>query len=179
MDGWYAVMTKPNSERFAELALQEASRGFTVYNPKVLRRVSHAGRVMSVARPFLPRYILVLADGRGVRGVRTAPGVAGVVCLGDRPALVRQSEIDAIKAREIVVLVKGKEERYVDLGGPALATDTRQFKTNELVRIGGGPFVGFNALFQCRDDAQRAFVFMDILGRKSRLSIELEHIEKL
>lgn len=172
MPNWFIACTKPNAEQYAACALQAPGRDFTVYAPKVLKRIAHAGRVSEVERPFLPRYIFVQDDGRSLRGVRTAPGVSNVMhgCEG-MPATVRQLEVDAIRARE----TRG----YVDLDAFLARTDTESFKKGEQLRIVEGPFASFNAIFQERDPHQRVVAFVNIFGQMTRATLDARQVERV
>lgn len=170
MQSWYIACTKPNAERYAAQVLSAKERGFTVYAPKVLTRISHAGRVSEVERPFLPRYIFVLNDGKSVRGIRAAPGVSSLMPGCDGPALASQIVIDAIKKRE----TKG----YVDLDVYLTKVDPRGFKKGQVLRVVEGPFSGFNAIFQERDPHNRVIAFIHIFGQSSKMTLEANQVER-
>ena len=155
---WHAVHTKPQLEVWARNNLEE--RGFETYLPCYLRQRRHARRTEIVPRPLFPRYLFVRADvdaGHRPR-VNTAPGVARLVSLGDRPAVVGDEIIAEIKAREA-------DDGYVRLGRG------RTFAEGDRVRIGGGALCDRVGLFQCAADNDRVIILLDLLGRRTRVKV--------
>lgn len=175
--------TKPNSEQTAVDALTASYRGFEVYYPKVIRRVSHAGRVRDVERPFLPRMIFVRDDGSRMHAVNSTPGISSVMRVGTEPALVRDWMLDEIRGREIAAPRPGKPDelgQYVDLGIRYIPGQCCNFKPGEEVRVIDGPFYGFNAIFEkSLDDVGRVGVALSLFGRYNYVCVDVDQLEKL
>lgn len=182
MGSWLVINTKPNSEKTAQAALSASYRNFDVYYPQMLRRISHAGRIRDVERPFLPRMIFVRDDGSQIRAICSAPGVSSVMRFGSEPAVLGDWVLDEIRKRETKALRPEKPSEfgvYVDLEirfQPELA---RRFEIGEEVRVADGPFRGFNAIFEAQDDQRRAHVAIEIFGRANRVRLDLDQLEKL
>lgn len=181
MGPWLVVNTKPNAESAAAAALSAPHRGFEVYYPQVIRRVSHAGRIRDVERPFLSRMLFVNDDGSQARSIGSCPGVSSIMRFGETLALLGDWALDLIRAREVLAPRpdKPKEIRgYIDLDTRYMPELAHKFETGEEVRVAGGPFYGFNAIFEAQDRC-RAEIAIEIFGRVNRVSIDLEQLEKL
>lgn len=182
MDSWLVINTKPNSEKTATAALSASHRNFDVYYPQMLRRISHAGRVRDVERPFLPRMIFVRDDGSQIRAICSAPGVSSVMKFGQEPALLGDWVLNEIRKRETDAPRPDKPNEtgsYVDLETRFQPELARRFETGEEVRVSSGPFSGFTAIFEKQSDQQRAKVAILIFSALSFCSMELNQLEKL
>lgn len=183
MGSWLVINTKPNSEKTATAALSASYRNFDVYYPQMLRRISHAGRVRDVERPFLPRMIFVRDDGSQIRAICSAPGVSSVMRFGSEPAVLKCWVLDEIRKRETCAPRPDKPResgRYVDLETRFQPEMARRFMVGEEIRIADGPFYGFNAIFEAAiDDQRRARVAIQIFGQVSRCSMDFNQLEKL
>ena len=96
MSDWLVAYTEPHCEakavRFGPLF------GLSCYCPQTYAD----GRRGRVNRPLFPGYLFVANSWAGAAAAaRSAIGIAGLVRLGDRPALVGQGAIDAVKIREV------------------------------------------------------------------------------
>lgn len=164
---WYVACTKPNAERYAFDALTAPCRQCTVYYPRVRATVTHAGRRVDTTRPFLPRYIFVQDDGRGVAHIRKAPGISSLPQVGSNFMSVRQSIIDQMMAREVLGLIQ--------LDG---ATAARGFERGRPIVVTSGPLQWRQGIFDHKlSGDQRAVVFFDIFGSSKGIEIDMNRLE--
>lgn len=177
---WLVINTKPNAERSAVAALSASYRGFEVYYPQVIRRISHAGSVRDVERPFLPRMLFVNDDGRRARAIGSCPGVSSIMKFGTTLATLGDWVLDLIRARETKAPRPNSDEvgSYVDLETRYVPDLAHRFKLGEEVRVANGPFRGFNAIFEAQD-RDRAQVAIAIFGTATRMLMKLDQLEKL
>lgn len=153
MTQWIAVFTQPSSEARAQANLRR--QGFEVYLPTYRRRRSHARKVEIVSRPLFPRYLfvgidLLLARWRPILGTF---GVSYVLCDGDKPRIVPDRVVEALR--------DGERAAAFDETNPAA-----RLKPGEAVRIVGGPFADLIGKFQSLTEAQRVVVLLELLGRE-------------
>lgn len=148
---WFLVHTIPNREMFAERVLQDWLR-CSVYLPRVAVERVRRRKLEQVVRPFFPRYAFVEDDGRGVRHIRTAPGVARVIGTEDGPARVPQSVIDELRGRE--------RDDVVQLWRPG-----------QPVLVGG-----LAAVFKERDGVKRAQVLVKLFGSEYVANVGINQI---
>lgn len=165
----YLAHTKPNCEAYATRFL--VADKLTVYYPRVMQRIVHAGRVTHAPRPLFARYMFILDEGRGSFYFRSAPGMAGVVGFGGEAVRVGQSVIDRIKQRE-------NADGYIELEEVELYPTTT-FGSGEKVRLGAGRLMGFDAVFERKLAGDRAAVFISLMGRLSRTIVEFSDLEKM
>jgi transcription antitermination factor NusG len=161
---YFLIQTKPNSEHYACKFL--VSDKFEVYFPKVLMRRAHAGKVDMVSRPLFARYVFVCNDGRGPFYFRSAPGVACVVKTGGVPVQVCQTVVDRIRERE-------GADGYVQLDEPPAA---QPLKNGDRVRLTGDRMTGFNAIFSRKLARERASVFVELMGRLTKMIVSYDDL---
>lgn len=159
---WFAVQTRPHSERRAVANL--VRQGFDVYFPVYRKRRSHAGKVEMVAAPLFPRYLFIAIDldSQRWRAIHSTFGVAQLVCHGDRPAPLADEIIEGLRSRE-------DERGLIQLGSA--------FRTGERVRVVGGAFADHFGMLDSMGDGERVAVLLDLLGRKVRAVMNIDVIE--
>jgi len=163
MKQWYAVYTQPRGEAIAaeNLARQE----FDVFSPRYLKRRSHARKVQTVPAPLFPRYIFVAfnADEAGWRVIRSTRGVIDLVRGGQEPAPVPDAIIEEIRKRQdengYVVLA-----RHIKLG------------RGDKIRIEGGPFASYEAIFETMRDNERVVALLSLMGRQVLVNVPVEAV---
>src|SRR5262245_41374981 len=106
MSDWLVAYTEPNCEakavRFGPLF------GLSCYCPQTY---ADGRRGRRLQRPLFPGYLFVAnCLGGSACAARVAAGIAGLVRLGDRPALVGEGAIDAVKGREVEGIVPPLEQ---------------------------------------------------------------------
>jgi transcriptional antiterminator RfaH len=159
---WYCAYIKPGAELWARANLWE--RGFDVYLPLYQKRRRHARRTDYVAAPLFPRYLFVAADlDAGVsRSIAYAPGVSNLVAFGGDPALVPDSIIAEIRAKE-------GEDGMVDIDhGHGVSS---RYQPGDRVRIAEGPMADSVGIFHARSADQRVFILLDLLGRQVQVKV--------
>jgi transcriptional antiterminator RfaH len=160
---WYVVQTQPNAEQKAVAHLDR--QGFVTYLPRYLKRRRHARRVESVAVPLFPRYLFVGIDtaAQRWRSIFSTVGVSRLICNGDTPQAVSDQIVAALRARE-------DESGLVQL-------DLRpSFRAGEKVCVLDGALAGCFGLYEGMKDSERVTVLLDLLGRKVRVTVDLERV---
>ncbi|MBS0530540.1 MAG: transcriptional activator RfaH [Proteobacteria bacterium] len=161
---WYVVQTHPHAENKAAAHLQR--QGFEVYLPRYARRRRHARRTDVTASPLFPRYLFVAVDlvHQRWRVIRSTVGVTNLVCSGDEPTPVARSILSRLKQRE-------------DTAGFVQLNVTPHFSTGDGIRVVGGAFSDCLGLFESMTDSERVLVLLDLLGRKVRVTMDIDTIE--
>jgi transcription elongation factor/antiterminator RfaH len=163
MEQWYTLYTKPNAEYQVVTALQQ--RGVQTYLPEGEFHTSHRGRKR---KPFFPCYLFIKVDFEivGFSSLQWMPGLRYIVAFEDRPVPLPNEVIDLIRCKLGEIEAAG--------GWPA-----HSFKPGDTVRIIDGPFRDMLAIFDGpTTPAQRVQVLLEILGRTSRLQIDVTDLEK-
>ncbi len=151
--------TQPNGEQRAYRRLRD--QHYDLYFPRIKVQRAHAGKTDWAHRPFLPRYMFVADDGRGVSDIKRTDGVNDVVRAGLEPVRVKSDVIHRIKLRE--------RDGFVELD-PVLA---KNFRPGELLRVTDGPLANRDVIFAQMSGATRAIVFLNaVIGRvESRVHV--------
>ncbi len=155
---WFVLRSKPNKE----LALwREASaRGLECFYPQL--RVQPVNPRSRKIRPYFPGYLFLHTDvdqvGRST--FQWIPFSSGLVSFDGSPAMVPENLIQAIR-RHVEEINAAGGEQFVDL------------KRGETVVIQGGPFDGYEAIFDTRlAGTERVRVLLKLL-KVRQMNIEL------
>lgn len=160
---WYVVQTHPNAEARAEVHLRR--QGFQTYLPRYRKQRRHARRSEDILAPLFPRYLFVAMDTTRQRWrvVQSTLGVSRLVAFGDAPAPMHDGVVEQIR---------GREDEDGLIGMPANA----RFAPGEAVQVKSGPLQSCMGLFDGITDNQRVAVLLDILGRKTRVMLNLSSV---
>lgn len=155
---WYVVRSKPNKE----LALwrELTARGLESFYPQLrVRPVNPRSRRV---RPYFPGYLFLCADIElvGTSALQWTPFSSGLVAFDGLPAIVPDSLVQAIR-RHVDEINAAGGEQFVDL------------KPGDTVLIQGGPFDGYEAIFDTRlAGTERVRVLLKLL-RVRQMNVEL------
>lgn len=160
---WFVAQTHPRAE--AKAAEQLNRQGFCVYLPHFLKRRRHARRVDTVVAPLFPRYLFVGVDMATQRwlSIRSTIGVSRLICNGNVPAAVPNGIVDALKQRE-------DEAGFIQLN------QRPHFRLGDEIRVLEGAFTGTLGMFEGMTDNERVTILLDLLGRKVRVSLNVEAV---
>ena len=154
---WYLITTKPNQDHRAEVNL--TNQGYVVYRP--LARISRTqnAHVSFKLESLFPRYIFIQLDTEtdNWSPIRSTFGVAGFVKFGLYPYRVSD---------ELVAYVRQHERDYEQ---KAIAFD--EFSGNDQIKVTGGAFEGYDAIFKEYDGERRAIILLDFLGRQRQIKV--------
>lgn len=161
---WAVLNTHPHKE---PLALDNLLRqSFSPYCPMVRKRVKHGRRYTDVLRPMFPGYVFVqLAPERQMwRPLLSTYGVRRMIRFGERPALLADGFVQALRAREIEGAISRPAERV---------------QVGDRVVLAGGAFDGLVATILSMDEKSRLVVLLDMLNRPVKVKVEARHIGPL
>ena len=150
---WHVVHTKPRQEAIAEVFLSQS--GIETFYPKI-----------APGKPLFTGYIFTKFDEETQqRLVKYSKGVGSIVSFGDKPALVDESLIEAMKARI--------KDGFVHLDPPS-------FKKGEKVEIKEGPLEGVSGIFDSRvKDSDRVVILLNAIASQSRMVIQAASLRKV
>ncbi len=160
MEHWHALFTKPHMELRVAGTLE--ARDVEVFAPMIEYR---GKRGALLEKPLFPRYILARFDWErsGFSGVQWTPGLASVVTFDGEPAWLDDGEVAYLQAR------------LAQLDGEAFM----RLQPGQQVRVKKGPFRDFEAIFAgYLNGAQRVAILLEILGRRTRVCLSMDAIER-
>jgi transcriptional antiterminator RfaH len=154
---WYVLETKPHKE--AVVLRQLLHHNLEAFYPQLRAELTRYRK--SGLKPYFPRYLFVRADVKqiGLSRFQHIPHALGLVCVGSEPAAVADP------------LVRAIQHRIQELAARRTAGDG--LRRGDHVTIRGGPFEGYEALFDVRvSGGERVRVLLQVLGRPS-LAVEM------
>jgi transcriptional antiterminator RfaH len=160
---WLAVHTRPRQEALAAQNLQR--QGYTVFLPELQQRKRRAGKWQRVAGPLFPRYLFVevrLGEQSTV-SIRSTTGVVGLVRFGHELVPVDPAIIQFLQESQRHDLGKDAEEDW-------------PHKPGDRVDILSGPFAGLSGIYQIANDAERATLLIDLLGRRTGVAVDRHNL---
>ena len=103
---WHVLYTKPRHEIKALERL--AQKGFEVYCPMKTTLKQWSDRKKKVSEPLLPSYLFIKTTEKKRAIPLTDPSVLNYIFWLGKPAIVRDSEIDALKG----IITKDKAQEF-------------------------------------------------------------------
>ena len=164
MKQWYTLHTKPNAEYQVTAALSQ--RDIEVFLPEIETPSTTNGQVK---KPFFPCYMFSKVDLKaiGISQVQWTPGLRRIVSFDDEPVPVPD---------EVIELIRRKLEAFEASGG----WKGHDFQPGDTLRVTAGPFEDMVAVFEGpTTPTERVRVLLDILGRASRVQIDVTDLQKI
>lgn len=160
---WLALATHPHKERAAEDNLRR--QGYDTYCPMLQKTVRHARKSHLVLRPLFQGYIFAgtTLDTRW-KSMHSTVGVRRVLSYGERPCLLSNDFIRALKAREI---------------DGAIVKPANPYKVGQRVRLANGALEGLVARIIDVDEKQRLVLLLDLLNQSVRVLTDMTAVREL
>jgi transcriptional antiterminator RfaH len=162
---WYTIRSKPNKEDF--LSRQLKAHELEVFFPVL--RVKPVNPRSRKIRPYFPNYLFLRVDLDviNISDLQWMPGASNLVSFDGVPASVPDSLIDAIRKK-------------VNHHNEVMENQTKNFVVGDEVVIQGGPFAGYEAVFDANISGEdRVRVLLNLLqGRKMPIEIEGRQIRR-
>ena len=154
---WYVAYTQPKSEKLAVDNLDR--QGFETYCPQYKTFKKTATGSLCQLEVMFPRYMFFKPhDERlSISVARSTRGVSFVLSFGMKPALLKNSQLLALKQFE-------DQQNQRDL------VDISPFQPDKKVRLSGKNFSGLEGLVQSVS-GKRVWVLLELLGRLGRKSL--------
>ncbi len=115
-ENWYVLYTSSRAEKRVEERLK--NEGYITYLPLHKAKRKWSDRIKVVEIPLFNSYIFVYCDEYRLRGSLMLPGISRILYYLGKPAIVKQSELDAIEdflkiAEGNKVITKGDEVEII------------------------------------------------------------------
>ena len=166
MQEWHVIYTNPQKETLVNCQLED--RGLETYFP-FLQYDRGYGRGIRL-EPFFPHYLFFKADLQSKRAhnLQWLPGIRSIVQVDGRPAIVPDNVIDGLR------------QRLKPYAKAVLRKSECLFKPGQKVLVSGGPFDGFEAIFQKGMSGEdRVQVLLKLLGAWTRTELSASQLRPL
>jgi transcriptional antiterminator RfaH len=155
---WLLAYTKPRAELLAQEHLER--QGFEVLCPMLRAQKLRRRKWHWIEEPLFPRYLFVgAAPAQSWAPVRSTVGVTSLVKFGGVYATVPQALIELLRS-----------------GGDDPTVHRPLFQKGQKLRIVAGPYASFEAVFEMEEGGERAAVLLDLLGRQSRVTVDVAQL---
>ena len=159
--GWFAVHTRYQHENLAACSLTR--KGFEVFLPQYTSVRRWSDRTKELSAPLFPCYVF-LRGGLGQRiRILTTPGVVGLVGFAGVPAIIPDSEIEAVRqtiARRVHI------EPYPFL------------KCGDWVRVKDGPLEGIEGILVRNKKQFRLVLSVQLLQKSAVVEVDAWSVER-
>jgi len=164
---WYVVTAVAGKERIARDHL--VRRGYEVYLPMRLHLDPKGGLS---ARPFFPRYLFARIDltAQPWIPILSTIGVKTMLMSGDHPMRLADGLVEYIRAHE--------EGGFIKVGDKPPRPACR-FAQGQRVVVVGGPMAKLEGAFCEPVDGNRVAILLSLLGRDSRVELQLDQVAPL
>ena len=159
---WFVIYTKSRSEKLAAEKLHQ--KGIEVYCP--LRKVKRkwSDRIKMIEEPLFRSYCFVHLEEHERSAVYGVPGVVGYLHWLNKPAVVRQREIDLIKT-----MLNDFEHDSLEI---------LDFQTSDRLRITSGAFMNQEGEVVARQ-GKKVVVRLESLNISVSIDMSKNKVEKL
>jgi transcription antitermination factor NusG len=159
---WYALFTRYQHEKPVALAL--SNKNYEVYLPLCNSTRQWQDRSKQVWLPLFPSYVFVRGGMDRPLPIVSTPGVVHIVQFGGRPAIISQTQLDAV--RKILETHAAIEPH------PYLACGDR-------VRVRSGVLAGLEGILIRKKNLARLVISMQMLGRSAAVEVEMLNVERI
>lgn len=164
---WYIAICRPGQDDSAWRELKR--RRYDLYRPLIPTPVRTRLGWQNAWRSLFPGYLFVQPHVQGWELLRTAPSIM----YGNRALIKQNNSLVAIPHDDPAMkLVRETVERLSTI---EIAAEP-QFKVGDRVHIRKGPWMDFWATIEKLDGEARIGCLIDMLGRKVRARVPVEHI---
>jgi transcription antitermination factor NusG len=159
---WYALFTRHQHEKSVAFALSNKSH--EVYLPLYRAHRRWQDRDKQIWLPLFPCYVFIREGMDRQLQIVTTPGLISIVGWGGRPAIVPQTQLDAVR-RIIESCVVVETHPYLQCG--------------DRVRVKSGPLMGLEGILTRTKGVARLVVTMELLGRSAAVEIDGLNVERI
>ncbi len=160
---WYVAYTQPKAEL---LAADNLSRqGFNVYSALYKTYKKSAGADTSQSIPMFPRYLFFRPGHttQSIAAARSTRGVSFLLSFGFQVAVIKNSQLDAIKAFKLA-------RNSLDAG------QISPFQPGVKVRFSESHMRGLDGIVTSVS-SQRVRVLLELLGKQHTVSVDHQRVE--
>lgn len=164
-NNWYVLRTKSNLEKRVEQHLTK--KGWEIFFPTVTTMRQWSDRKKKVTVPLLPSVLFVHCTQRELQYIYGEYGVLNVLKLENKPAIVREVEINNLK-----ILVNQGE-------GVKISFNDIKIEPGQPIEVVEGPFKGMTGESLCINGKQRIKVKIAALHAECIVEVPVSAVRVL
>ncbi len=160
--GWHALFTRHQHEKAVALSL--SNKRHEVYLPLYRSVRQWQDRAKQLWCPLFPCYVFIREGMDRQLEILTTPGVIHVVGWGGRPAVISQTQVDAVKQ----IIQNG------------LSVEIHSFlRCGDRVRVKAGALMGLEGILTRKQGVARLVISLEMLGRSAAVEIDALSVERI
>ncbi|HZQ68822.1 MAG TPA: UpxY family transcription antiterminator [Terriglobales bacterium] len=159
---WYAAYTCARHEKVVAKQLEE--RGVDCFLPLYHSVRRWKDRRKEIDLPLFPGYVFVHTSSRDRTRVLQLPGVVRFVSFHSRPAVLPESEIEALR-NGLAHKLRAEPHPYLKIGHP--------------VEVIGGPMMGARGILKRKKDKYRLVLSLDLIMRSVAVEVDAADVRSL
>lgn len=162
---WFVAQLRPQG--LARALAHLDNQGFRTFAPELYATTVRAGVSRQTRKPLFPGYLFVSFDPTtpGWGAINNTRGIARVILSDPYKPLPLPS-----------ALIAGLQARCDESG---LLLPPADLEVGDRIRVLSGPFADLITTIETLPDQQRIGMLIDLMGRKVRMSVSRDLVEKL
>jgi transcription antitermination factor NusG len=160
---WYVLRVRPRHEK---VVAERLSDKYETFLPLLKRYNQWSDRVKLVETPLFSGYLFVKTSIKNKYYILEEQGISSFVQFGDKPAIIHDNEILAIK-----LMLEQPETLKIN--------DGYAFSKGESIQVNRGVFAGIKGSVINTKNKSRLFVTIEQLGKIISVEIDSASIEKV
>ena len=161
-DSWYALYTRHQHEKMVDQVL--TNKGFNTFLPLYATIHNWKDRTKALTLPLFPCYVFLKGGIDRRLHILTTPGIYGLVSSAGQPAVIPDTEIEAIR-------------RVVESGAHVEAHP--YLKCGNWVRVKCGPLTGIEGILVRKKNISRLVLSVEILGTAAAIEVAAFQVEEV
>ena len=159
---WYALYTRHQHEKMVDQVL--TNKGFNTFLPLYATIHNWKDRTKALTLPLFPCYVFLKGGIDRRLHILTTPGIYGLVSSAGQPAVIPDTEIEAIR-------------RVVESGAHVEAHP--YLKCGNWVRVKCGPLTGIEGILVRKKNISRLVLSVEILGTAAAIEVAAFQVEEV
>jgi len=159
---WYALYTRHQHEKMVDQVL--TNKGFNTFLPLYATIHNWKDRTKALTLPLFPCYVFLKGGIDRRLHILTTPGIYGLVSSAGQPAVIPDTEIEAIR-------------RVVESGARVEAHP--YLKCGNWVRVKCGPLTGIEGILVRKKNISRLVLSVEILGTAAAIEVAAFQVEEV
>jgi transcription antitermination factor NusG len=159
---WYAIYTRHQHEKVISQIL--TAKGLEVFLPLYNSTRRWKDRTVHLALPLFPCYLFLRGMEERRLDVVTTPGIVSVLSVNGEPAVIPESEIEAVR-------------KAIEWGN---RVEPHPFlRSGDRVRVIAGPLEGLEGILVRKKNLYRLVLSVELLERSAAVEVDVFSVERV